>query len=332
MRIVALVAAGFMLSAPLFGQVQSAGTKPSSPAIGPTPSDYFVPLPVAAYADVEKMLQEPTPIMTLQPEDMLHVTLYGVKDFDVTIRVGSDGTLRLPLVGAISVKDMTTAQVEETIEHDLSSRNLVLEPSVTVAATEQPAQRVVVSGEVVKPGVFASFGKHSLNEYIAMAGGLQGTASLVVTIVRPTLASPIMVALGPDNQSLAGNLPIYPGDEVKVARVGMYYVLGAVGHQGAFPLNGSTPVTIEEALAVAGGLSFNAKRTDAQIVRVGQNGNRVLISIPITKILKGKIGDITLKNDDILYLPPSNFKSALKGTGVAPVISIATALLYAGVI
>ena len=56
--------------------------------------------------------------------DVLTIEIHGEPDLPRTYVVESGGTVRLPLVGTISVAKLTTAQAREAIQKQLADRRL----------------------------------------------------------------------------------------------------------------------------------------------------------------------------------------------------------------
>lgn len=84
--------------------------------------------------------------------------------------VDAKGTIDFPVVGEIQVAGLSRGEVEEKIKAELTSRNLVKDPVVTVDFMNL---RVSVMGEVAHPGRFAIDRDHyTLMDAISAAGDL----------------------------------------------------------------------------------------------------------------------------------------------------------------
>lgn len=84
--------------------------------------------------------------------------------------VDSSGDINFPVVGKIHIAGLTREQVAEKIVEELTSRNLVKDPIVTV---EFANARVAVLGEVSSPGRYNFNEDHlTIIDAIAMAGDL----------------------------------------------------------------------------------------------------------------------------------------------------------------
>jgi protein involved in polysaccharide export with SLBB domain len=125
------------------------------------------------------------------------------------------------------------------------------------------------------------------------------------------------------------DVPIYPGDVIKVVPAGTFYVAGDVNQPGGFPLTDFDDVSSIQAVAMAGGTKRTAKLTEALIIRRDSTGNRVEQKIDLKKVLEGKAGDARLSANDILFVPSSVGKAAGQ-RGIDAAIQVATGFLIFG--
>jgi len=87
---------------------------------------------------------------------------------------------------------------------------------------------------------------------------------------------------------------------VRAIRSTKVYLMGEVGHQGTFPLNGD--MTVLELLAAAGGIGPFAKADSIYILRE-QNGKKVRIPFHYKKAVAGKSENVTLQPGDLIVVP-----------------------------
>jgi len=78
------------------------------------------------------------------------------------------------------------------------------------------------------------------------------------------------------------------------------YLVGEVGHQGSFPINGD--MTALELLALAGGIGPFAKADSIYILRE-QNGKKIRIPFHYKKAVAGKSENVTLQPGDVVVVP-----------------------------
>jgi len=80
---------------------------------------------------------------------------------------------------------------------------------------------------------------------------------------------------------------------------------------GGITLNDREGVTVLQALSIAGGLDRAAKPQDAKILRKALDGDsRTEIAVNLNKILEGKLSDVRMQPEDILFVPSSVSKKA----------------------
>ena len=83
------------------------------------------------------------------------------------------------------------------------------------------------------------------------------------------------------------------------------YVVGAVENPGGYAMRKGEKFTIQQAVAIAGGLTETASKGSARIIR-HENGSSLQIPIDLNKALQGKAQAIELNCDDILFIPDKN--------------------------
>jgi polysaccharide export outer membrane protein len=109
------------------------------------------------------------------PSDLLEVSVYQVPELSRVVRVDGRGEITLPLIGQIAAGGLTGQQLEMQIAAKLKEKYLQ-DPQVSVFIKEFISQRVTVSGNVNRAGVFPVSGRTTLMQAIAMAGGIDKLA------------------------------------------------------------------------------------------------------------------------------------------------------------
>ncbi|MGA8224875.1 MAG: polysaccharide biosynthesis/export family protein [Candidatus Acidiferrales bacterium] len=123
------------------------------------------------------------------------------------------------------------------------------------------------------------------------------------------------------------NLPVYPGDIVKVARAGIVYVVGEVKKPGGFVLKSHEQMSVLKAIALAEGLTSTSATGRTRIIRTNEDtGERLEIPVNLGKILDGKSPDRPLNNADIVFVPNSATRAALY-RGTEAVVATASGLI-----
>ncbi len=251
--------------------------------------------------------------MTIGEGDLLEVSVYGAPDFEKKeVRVSGTGDIVLPMIGREHVQGLTVQQAQELVAKKLTEGEFYNNPQVSIFIKEYIGEGVSVLGEVQKPGVYPLLGQHRLFDAISMAGGTTPKAGRVVTISRradPT--KPITVTLGNDFQgSTEGNVEVFPGDTVMVSKAGIVYVVGDVKLPGGFVMEHGS-MTVLQAVALAQGANPTAALNSSKLIRK-VDGNQQEVPIQLKEILSSKSPDVKVQPDDIVFIPNSAAKSAMR--------------------
>jgi polysaccharide biosynthesis/export protein len=159
----------------------------------------------AAYAAVPAAsLQQP---YRLDAGDRLRITVFGQDGLTNSYGVDASGNITLPLVGSLTARGRTTAQLSQALTARLK-QGYIREPKVAI---EVEAYRpFFIHGEVATPGQYAYVPNMTVETAIAIAGGFgprayRGTVTLSRNIGGQT--SYASVPLG---------YPLRPGDTLRI--------------------------------------------------------------------------------------------------------------------
>ncbi len=111
---------------------------------------------------------------TFGPGDKLKISVYQETDLSVTAEISQQGFIDMPLLGSIRLSGYTQQSAREYLEQRLRDGYLV-SPSVSV--TVESYRPFFIYGEVRSPGSYDYQPDISVEQAIAMAGGLQDRAS-----------------------------------------------------------------------------------------------------------------------------------------------------------
>ncbi len=149
--------------------------------------------------------------------DNVEIRVFRETELTTRSQLSADGTVSMPLIGAIRIEGMTTDQAAAAITHKLADGYLV-KPEVSVSIEARIRRTVTVLGQVQRPGVFVipAHRQLTLVEAIGMAGGATRIANAKkVNLKRPnnqvfTLnLSDITVGKGQD-------IPLSDGDVITI--------------------------------------------------------------------------------------------------------------------
>lgn len=246
--------------------------------------------------------------------DLLVVSVYGASDFNKEVRVADSGEISLPLVGSVHVAGLNIQQAEIMVQQRLSEGGYFTDPQVSIFEKEYATQGISVLGEVQKPGIYPLLGSRALFDAVSAAGGLTPKAGNTITITHRSNPKEAQTVVLPPNQTFPAesNLAVFPGDTVVVSKAGIVYVVGDVRLPGGFVME-NPQLTVLQAIAMAQGTNNTAKLDKAALIRKGLGGPQQ-IPIPLLQIMSAKAPDITLQPDDIVFVPRSEGKAAVRRT------------------
>jgi polysaccharide biosynthesis/export protein len=289
-------------------------------------------------------------------DDVLELNVFDAPELNRTLRVSAAGDISTPLTGEVQAAGLSARELENVLESKL--RAYMNEPHVGVFVVSVESHPVSVLGEVNKPGVFQIRQPKTLLEMLSMAQGLADDAGDKVLVMRgsgfdsvagpgnssggqsfskqlggdysaasetvhDSLAHPGTVAVDLklllDSGDPAYNVPVYPGDIVKVTKAGIVYVVGGVKKPGGFAMRTNEEMSLLKAIALAEGVNESAAKSRTRIIHTDEiSGRRFETPVDLGKVLAGKLPDVPLKPADIVFVPRSVAKSALfKGTETA---------------
>jgi polysaccharide biosynthesis/export protein len=107
--------------------------------------------------------------LVIGPDDVLAINVWKEPEVSQTVAVRPDGKISLPLVGDVEASGLTPKQLQATITLQLG--NYLSRPEVTVIVHEVKSRRVVVAGEIAKPGTYVLQTPMTVLDAIAGAGG-----------------------------------------------------------------------------------------------------------------------------------------------------------------
>ncbi len=232
----------------------------------------------------------------LTRQDVVSIKVVNQPDMDTTTRVETDGTIDFPYVGRIRAAGLTQDEVARAIEKQLAARQIVTEPHVLVEVTTFGTQ-ASVQGQVGVPGVYTLDRPTNLTQLLSRAGGLRD-AALGGTITVRRARGGILKFNSKDIQAGRGpgaNLQIGNNDEVYVDLAPFYYLYGYVGHTGEFPL--LRPLTVQQAIAIGGGLSTLGSEWRIRIKR--RSGNGQTYEVPASLDDQVEAGDTIIISERI---------------------------------
>jgi polysaccharide biosynthesis/export protein len=133
--------------------------------------------------------RKPAQEYTIGEDDVLHISVWQNQDLDQEVVVRPDGMISFPLIGEVEAAGLTLTELDAMLTERL--KEFVKYPEVSISIKKIGGQRVLVLGEIYRPGVYSLTGAKTIVEAITLAGGLtkDAVASSIV-IIRGGLEKP----------------------------------------------------------------------------------------------------------------------------------------------
>ena len=196
-----------------------------------------------------------------------------------TQRVGDDGNINVPYVGAVRVAGLDLPEIERRIAQQIGTK--AQDPQVIVEIVADRTHTVMVSGDVKSPGRISILdGVRTVVDAINRAGGPSGSAGSGGGSAAGPGANQFEVILRRRGEVIlktqysdllaGGDVGIQKGDEIVVRlNARMFTVLGAVLKAGNYEMS-KPNLTLLEALGQVGGLKDErANKTGVYVFRMG---------------------------------------------------------------
>jgi polysaccharide export outer membrane protein len=156
---------------------------------------------------------------TLGPGDVFDVRVFEEGDLSGTYRVDTDGWIDYPLVGRIRVQSLLPGELAQVLRVKLAA--FVQHPQVSVLLKEANSKRIVVYGQVQRPGAYPFTDPMTISQAISIAGGFTSMAARERVLISrlshsANEESVIEIDLHAIADGKAPNTFVSPGDEVYV--------------------------------------------------------------------------------------------------------------------
>ncbi len=255
----------------------------------------------------------------LGPNDVISVSVYnhpelsapppGMTTVSGGILISSDGSIDLPLIGAVNVNGLTASQAQHVIASDYAS--FVQQPNVTVQVVDPQSLRYYLLGEFTSPGVKYPGREMTLLEALSLGGSVNiGNADLYQAYVaKDNVKLPIDLHSLLVEGDLAQNILLSSDDVVVIppSTDENAFVFGSVGKPGAIPFQ-SGALSLLQALSVADlDLPNYTQARLSQIHLIRARGDSAdFMVLDARKVLNGTAPDFPLEPGDILFVPPTD--------------------------
>lgn len=248
------------------------------------------------------------------------------------IRVNNTGTIQLPMIDSEVIAGcQTERELADKVKE--AYKKYLLNPHVTVAVQQFNAAPVALIGAVNAPGRFQLQRPIRVLELLAFANGPAERAGSTIEVIRNTslpycdgsmLISPpeaedqlMSLKLTDTLKGIdASNPYVRAGDIIRVSEADLAKVFVGGNVRAPQALNVKDSVTLSQAIAMAGGLSPDAKPERIKIRRqLTGSVNRAEIIVNLKDIQSQKRDDEILQANDIIEVPgpkPNVFRDFFK--------------------
>jgi protein involved in polysaccharide export with SLBB domain len=164
-------------------------------------------------------LPPPVESTTVGAGDVFSLTIVGEDKLPKDFRVAPDGTVDLPYVHRVTVAGLEPQELAELVRKKLVEADVLRDPSVAVDVKEYNSKRVVVLGQVQKPGSFPLTPGFTIIQAISQAGGFNSIANRDrVNLTRKIgkTARTIVISADAITDGSLPDIPLQSGDTIFV--------------------------------------------------------------------------------------------------------------------
>lgn len=147
------------------------------------------------------------------------LTIVGEDKLPKEFRVSPDGTVDFPYIHRQQVAGLEPQAVVDMVRTKLISADILRDPSVAIDVKEYNSKRVVVLGQVQKPGSFPLTPGFTLLQAISVAGGFNTIANRDrINLTRKTGDQTRTIVLSVDaiTDGSLPDIPLQSGDTIFV--------------------------------------------------------------------------------------------------------------------
>ncbi len=152
--------------------------------------------------------------------DNVEIRVFREDELTTSGQLSGNGTITMPLIGAVKLEGLTTDQAAASIARRLADGYLV-KPEVSVSIETRIRRTVTVLGQAQRPGVFELPAHRTLTlvEAIGMAGGVTRISnSKKITLKRTTGRSSVVQTLNLNKIAAGGDpdIALQDGDVITI--------------------------------------------------------------------------------------------------------------------
>ncbi len=214
------------------------------------------------------------------PGDVVMVQLFGKESAEYELTVTRDGNILFPGIGPIPVTGLKFSQLESRLQERVQRQLIGMKAAVTLGKLR--SVRVLVLGDVERPGAYALTGLASIPSALLAAGGVKRIGSL--RDVQLKRQGKVVARRDLYDLLLRGDsgadVRLQSGDVVFVPPVGKTAgVAGRVRRPAIYELKDEK--TVGDLIAMAGGLAPEAYLQGVRIERIVDSRLRTVVTVDL---------------------------------------------------
>ena len=157
---------------------------------------------------------------TLGPGDRFEMVIVGEEKLPKEFTIAPDGSVDLPWIGRQKVDGLEPQEVSALVAAELVKQQYLREPSVVVNVKEFGSKRVLIGGQVNKPGDIPYAPGLTLYRLITNAGGFTQAANRNNVLVTRKLqgggTKTVSFSVDAISEGRSPDVPLQAGDSVYV--------------------------------------------------------------------------------------------------------------------
>ena len=207
--------------------------------------------------------------------DTIEVKLYGKEERSETLTVDSEGQIIMSQVGPIQVAGMTFDEARDVIKAKVKERMIGVDAAISLG--ELRSIQVFVVGEAYRPGSYTVSSLATITQALVAAGGVSEIGSLRHISLKRNgeLVTTFDLYDLLINGDATNDVTLQPGDVVLIPPVDdLVTIKGEVVRPAIYELKDER--TLEETLALAGGVRASAYEEQVIIERVKSGDKRMI--------------------------------------------------------
>jgi polysaccharide biosynthesis/export protein VpsN len=164
-------------------------------------------------------LPPPVESTTIGAGDVFVLSIVNEDKLPKEFRVSPDGSVDLPYIHRVQVAGLEPQEIVDLVRKKLMEADILRDPSVAIDIKEYNSKRVVVLGQVQKPGSFPLTPGFTLIQAISQAGGFNSIANRDrINLTRKTAGQTRTIVLSVDaiTDGTLPDIPLQAGDTIFV--------------------------------------------------------------------------------------------------------------------